>query len=88
MVDHFIKVVVKTNASREEILYSNKTLHVKLKEKPLHNKANEELVKLVKKTFECPVILIKGFKSKQKLIKVEGISASEFDKKIAQLNHA
>lgn len=88
MVNHLIKVVVGTNCTQEKIFYKNKTLHIKLKEKPLHNKANEELVRKLKKAFERPVYLIRGFKSKEKLIKVEGISTSGLDKKLNEMNHA
>ncbi|MDD3159439.1 MAG: DUF167 domain-containing protein [Candidatus ainarchaeum sp.] len=50
-------------------------LFVELKNNPKDNKANIELIKNLKKFFNCEVNLISGFKSKEKLIEI--ISSKE-----------
>jgi uncharacterized protein (TIGR00251 family) len=66
-----IKAKVFTNCRREEIIkISNDSYKIYLK-KPAHdNKANIEIIKLLKKHFNSSVRIIKGEKNKEKILEV------------------
>lgn len=66
-----ISVFVKTNAKENKIEKNNDSLKVWLKSLPVENKANEELVKLLKKNYKADVKILKGFSSKNKLVEID-----------------
>ncbi len=66
-----IKVSVKTNSNENKVIIQEEGLKVFLKKMPIDNKANEELVRTLKKYYKKNVKIIKGFKSKNKIIEVE-----------------
>ena len=57
-------------SSREEIKKTSKGYEVWIKEKPLEGKANVALVKLFKKHLKMNIKIIKGLKSRNKIIEV------------------
>lgn len=70
-----LKIVVKPNAKTQEILIENNYDYflIKLTSKPLLNKANKELLKLLKKKLDINLNQIKfisGLKSRNKLIQI------------------
>ena len=65
-----IKVRVKTNTKEEIEKISDSEYKVSLKEKPKNNKANIALLKIMKKYFKKDVKIIKGLKSKDKILEV------------------
>lgn len=64
-----IKIKVKTG-KQPKIIKQNDFYEIHLKSKPVQNAANKELLKLLKKNFKNPRI-IKGLKSKEKIISVQ-----------------
>ncbi len=66
-----IKVKLHPSSSQEKIekLEENK-YEVWLKEKPVDNKANEKLIKVLKKYFKKQVKIKSGFTSRNKIIEV------------------
>ncbi len=71
----YLKIVVKPNAKTQEILIENNCDYflIKLTSKPLLNKANKELLKLLKKKLDINLNQIKfisGLKSRKKLIQI------------------
>lgn len=67
-----IKIKIHPNSSQEKIEKINKNEYeIWLKEKPVDNKANEKLLKILKKYFNKPVKIIKGLKSKNKVVEVK-----------------
>lgn len=69
-----INIKVKTNSNEQKIIkLDNLNYIVHLKKLSIKGKANNELLKLLKKYFKSPVSIIKGIKSKNKKIKVEKI---------------
>jgi len=67
-----IKIKVKPNSKKSEITKISKTEYqVSLKSPPENNKANIELIKLMKKHLKKEVKIKSGLKSKNKTIKVE-----------------
>lgn len=65
-----IKIKLHPNSSQEKIkeLEKNKEYEVWIKEKPIDGKANEELVKVLKKYFKKNVEIISGFTSRKKIV--------------------
>ncbi len=67
-----IVVNVQPNSARQEIKkISVKEYKVFLKKAPEKNKANDELISLLKKEFKCPVTIIHGKTSHTKLIELK-----------------
>jgi uncharacterized protein (TIGR00251 family) len=67
-----IKAKVRPNSGRQEIQQvTGNEYKIFLKKSPEDNKANEELLKLLKKHFKSEVKLIKGHTSKNKIIEVK-----------------
>jgi len=67
-----LSVKLHPNSSQEKIqeIEKEKSYEIWIKEKPIDGKANEELVKLLKKHFKKEVKLISGFNSRRKIIEV------------------
>ncbi len=66
-----IKIKLHPSSSREEIKrIREKELEVWIKEKPVNNKANIKLIKLLKKYFHKYIKIVSGFTSKIKTIEV------------------
>ena len=63
-----MKIRVKPNSKKQEIKEENNHLIVYLKSQPEKGKANQELIKLLKKHFKRDVKIKSGFKSKDKII--------------------
>ncbi len=66
-----IKVKVKVNQNENKIEKKEDYYLVYLKEKAENNKANIELIKFLGKYFKKEIKIIKGFKSREKLIRLE-----------------
>lgn len=63
-----IKVKVRPASKKQEIIKTEEGYIVSVKGRAEDNKANIELLKLLKKHFEKDVRIIKGFKSKNKIV--------------------
>ena len=71
------KIIVKANSSKNEVLGFDKdkaAYRVAIKEKAENNKANVEIIKFFKKELKKDVKIVKGLRSKEKVIKVIDIS--------------
>ena len=67
-----IEVKVKPSSGRQAIeKVSDKSYLIHLKKAPEDNKANLELLKLLKKHFKKPVKIARGKTSKNKIVEVE-----------------
>lgn len=70
-----MKILIKLhpNSSQEKIveIEKDKSYEVWIKEKPIDGKANEKLVKFLKKHFKKNIKIISGFNSKKKLVDME-----------------
>jgi len=66
-----IKIKLHPNSSKEEIKQiSEKEFEVWMKEKPVDNKANLELIKMLKKYFKKEVEIKSGFTSRNKIVEI------------------
>ncbi|MGH9936920.1 MAG: DUF167 domain-containing protein [Blastocatellia bacterium] len=62
-------------------------LKIRLAAPPVDGEANEELIRLLAKIFDAPrqrVALLSGLTSKNKLVRVSGISAEEAERVLAE----
>jgi len=67
-----LKIKVKPNSGRQEIVkISEDEYKVFLKSVPEDNQANQELVKLLHKYFKRQVHIVRGIKSREKIVEVE-----------------
>ena len=67
-----INIKVKPSSGKQEIKeLSNNQYTVNLKSPPEDNKANLELIKLLKKHFKKDIKIIKGKKSRNKIIEIK-----------------
>ena len=70
--EEVFKVIVKPNSAKNEIMKfddNKKAYRVNIKEKAEDNKANIEIIKLFSKLLKKKVKIIKGLKSKEKVLK-------------------
>jgi len=66
-----IKIKVKPNFGKSEVIKkTEEDYEVKLKSRAENNKANIELIKLLKKYFKTEVRIKSGLKSRNKIIEV------------------
>ncbi|MEK6830344.1 MAG: DUF167 domain-containing protein [Nanoarchaeota archaeon] len=66
-----IKIKVKPNSSKQEVIKEDGGYIVHLKSRPENNKANLELVKLLKKHFGKTVTIKSGLTSRNKTAEVK-----------------
>lgn len=68
-----ISIKLHPNSSQEKIkeIEKDKDYEIWIKEKPVDGKANEELLKLLKKHFKKEVKIVSGFKSRKKTVEIE-----------------
>ena len=82
-----IAVVLRPGASRDEVLeFSHGLLRVRVKAPPIDGKANASLEKLLARLLGVPpssVDVLRGARSRRKLLRVEGLSQEEAEKKLA-----
>ncbi len=64
------EIIVVPNSKKEQILEGD-LLKVKVKAKAENNKANIEVEKIMSKYFGSEVKIVKGFKSRKKIIEIE-----------------
>lgn len=68
-----IKIKLHPNSSQEKIveIEKDKSYEIWIKEKPIDGKANEELVKFLKKYFKKNIEIVSGFNSRKKIIDIQ-----------------
>ena len=65
-----LKIKVKPNSGRQEIIKDKEHYIVYLKSVPEKNKANMELIKLLKEYFDKEVKISSGFISRNKVVEI------------------
>lgn len=74
IAENSFKIIVKPNSNRNELLGYDKergAYRVNIKAKAEDNKANIEVIKFLSKLLKKRVKIIKGLKSKEKIIRTE-----------------
>jgi len=65
-----LRIIVKTNQKKENITKSEGRYYVSVKAPAQDNKANLAIIKLFKKKLNLNVRIVKGLKTKEKVLKV------------------
>lgn len=63
-----LEVKVKVNCGKNKLVINDDKYFVELNAKPKNNEANIELIKFLSKEFKKKLRIVRGFKSKLKLI--------------------
>ena len=72
--ENLFKIIVKPNSPKNQVITydkDRKAYRVAIKAKPENNKANVEIIKFFSKLLKKQVRIVKGLKSKEKVIKTE-----------------
>lgn len=78
-----VRLKIIPNSSKNEIIFENDALKVKITAQPIENKANKALVEFLSKTFKIPksnIQIIKGELSKGKTLLIQGINENDLNK--------
>jgi len=77
-----LKVRVTPNAKRFEIRFENGLLKARVRAPPEGGRANEELARELSKIFGLKAFIVKGLKSRDKQVLVEGLSEKQVEQKL------
>ncbi|RLJ08779.1 MAG: hypothetical protein DRP16_00605 [Candidatus Aenigmatarchaeota archaeon] len=80
-----IKIKVKACSKEEKIEKKGEEILMWVKAKPENNKANQEVVRILEKVFGKKVRILKGLKSRKKLVLIENIGEEEIGKILEKL---
>ena len=67
-----IRIKVKTNAPKDSVTMKDDLYHIEVRESPEKGKANQAVIKLLSKYFKKPIKMVRGFKNKEKVLRIEG----------------
>lgn len=76
-----IEVKVIPNSKSQSLILDSKLLIIRIKSPPSKGKANKEIISLVSKKLnvkKSSVEIIRGEKSKKKLLKIQGLNFEQF----------
>jgi len=83
----FIEITVTPKSSKSLIYIESGNIRVKLSSPPIDGKANRECVRLFAKALGLPkssISIVRGEKSRQKILSVSGISLEEAMLRLSQ----
>jgi uncharacterized protein (TIGR00251 family) len=81
----YLKILVQAGAKEQKIVPTEEELKVYLKASPIKGKANKELITLISKTLKLKktqINIIRGHKSRQKVIAIRDCSLDQLSDKI------
>lgn len=76
-----VRLKIIPNSSRNEIIWENEALKVKIMAQPIENKANKALIEFLSKTLKTAksnIQIIKGELNKEKTLRISGIDEETF----------
>lgn len=76
-----VRLKIIPNSSRNEIIWENEGLKVKITAQPIENKANKALIEFLSKTLKIAksnIQIIKGEMNKEKTLFISGIDEENF----------
>ena len=76
---------VKPSSGKEKIEKKGEEILMWVKAKPENNKANQKVVRILEKVFGKKVRILKGLKSRKKLVLIENIGEEEIGKILEKL---
>ena len=76
---------VKPSSGKEKIEKKGEEILVWVKAKPENNKANQEVVKILERIFGKKVRIVRGLKSRKKLVLIENIREEGIERVLKKL---
>lgn len=76
-----VRLKIVPNSSRNEFIWENEGLKVKIMAQPIENKANKALIEFLSKTLKVAksnIQIIKGELNKEKTLLIKGIEEEKF----------
>ena len=76
-----VRLKIIPNSSRNEFIWENDALKVKITAQPIENKANKALIEFLSKTLKVAksnIQIIKGELNKEKTLLIQGIDEEKF----------
>jgi len=76
-----VRLKIIPNSSKNELIYENKGLKVKITAQPIENKANKALIEFFSKNLKIAksnITIIKGELNKEKTLLIQGIDEEGF----------
>ncbi len=76
-----VRLRIIPNSSKNDIMFENDILKIKISAQPIENKANKALIELLAKTLKIPksnIEIVKGATSKEKTLLIKLINAETF----------
>lgn len=76
-----VRLKIIPNSSRNELIWGNEGLKVKITAQPIENKANKALIEFLSKTLKIAksnIQIIKGELNKEKTLLISGIDEEKF----------
>lgn len=83
-----VRIKIIPNSSKNEFVWENDYLKVKITAQPIENKANKALIEFLSKTLKTAksnIKILKGELNKEKTLLISGINEETF-KKLLQIN--
>lgn len=80
-----VRIKIIPNSSKNDIVWENEGLKVKITAQPIENKANKALIEFLSKklkTAKSNIQILKGELNKEKTLLIKGFSDEEFKSKI------
>jgi uncharacterized protein len=82
-----IRIRIIPNSSKNELVWENNALKIKIMAQPVENKANKALIEFLAKTLKTAksnITILKGEINKEKTLLIQGINDEEFKLKFKQ----
>lgn len=83
-----VRLKIIPNSSKNEFIFENDGLKVKITAQPIENKANKALIEFLSKNLKIAksnINILKGELNKEKTLLIQGIDEKIFMEKISQL---
>ncbi len=80
-----IKLLVVPNSRSQCVELGDEGMMIRLKSPPIKGKANDELVKFLKKLLKKPVSIVSGFTSREKVILVRNADTDYVMKRLKEV---
>lgn len=83
-----VRLKIIPNSSKNELIYENEAIKIKITAQPIENKANKALIEFLSKTLKTAksnITILKGELNKEKTLLIIGYNEGEFKSKIMDI---
>lgn len=86
-----VRLKIIPNSSKNELIFENNGLKVKITAQPIENKANKALIEFLAKNLKIAksnINILKGELNKEKTLLIQGVREEEFKEKFSLNKHS